>query len=210
MRGLNRSGGRAFVVGIGGLDRNFRTAVPDAVTMTQHFMKHGYRAEAVGKIFHTGHGNHDDDASWSVPSHKEKVVEYLDPENSANGQLTREEAFFTNQKLGEIKSLPRGAAIEVMDVPDNGYADGRIADEGIKRLRAAKERQHPFFLALGFPGLFDAWGKQIIAGIGWELVKECVALDGGTLPDFSSVPQRHWMMFTEPTQRTPAPSRRPT
>ena len=46
---------------------------------------------------------------------------------------------------------------------------------------------------VAFPGLFDAWGKQIIAGIGWELVKECVALDGGTLPDFSSVPQRHWM-----------------
>lgn len=44
-----------------------------------------------------------------------------------------------------------------------------------------------------FPGLFDAWGKQIIAGIGWELVKECVELDGGTLPDFSRVPSRHWM-----------------
>ncbi len=44
-----------------------------------------------------------------------------------------------------------------------------------------------------FPGLFDAWGKQIIAGIGWELVKECVELDGGKLPDFAKVPQRHWM-----------------
>ncbi|MAD80392.1 MAG: FAD-dependent oxidoreductase [Pirellulaceae bacterium] len=43
-----------------------------------------------------------------------------------------------------------------------------------------------------FPGLFDAWGKQIIAGIGWELVKECVELDGGTLPNFAKVPQRHW------------------
>ena len=46
---------------------------------------------------------------------------------------------------------------------------------------------------VAFPGLFDAWGKQIIAGIGWELVKECVELDGGTLPDFSRVPERHWM-----------------
>lgn len=43
-----------------------------------------------------------------------------------------------------------------------------------------------------FPGLFDAWGKQIIAGIGWELVRECVELDGGTLPDFSKVPRHHW------------------
>lgn len=45
---------------------------------------------------------------------------------------------------------------------------------------------------VAFPGLFDAWGKQVIAGIGWELVRECVELDGGTLPDFSRVPRRHW------------------
>ncbi len=46
---------------------------------------------------------------------------------------------------------------------------------------------------VSFPGLFDAWGKQIIAGIGWELVKECVEMDGGKLPDFSNVPKHHWM-----------------
>ena len=45
---------------------------------------------------------------------------------------------------------------------------------------------------VSFPGLFDAWGKQIIAGIGWELVKDVVKLDGGTLPDFSIVPDNHW------------------
>ena len=46
---------------------------------------------------------------------------------------------------------------------------------------------------VSFPGLFDAWSKQIIAGIGWELVRESVELDGGTLPDFSKVPKHHWM-----------------
>lgn len=45
---------------------------------------------------------------------------------------------------------------------------------------------------VAFPGLFDAWGKQIIAGIGWELVKESVELDGGEFPNFAKVPQRHW------------------
>jgi len=45
---------------------------------------------------------------------------------------------------------------------------------------------------VAFPGLFDAWGKQIIAGIGWELVKESVELDQGAFPDFAKVPQRHW------------------
>ncbi len=45
---------------------------------------------------------------------------------------------------------------------------------------------------VAFPGLFHAWGKQIIAGIGWELVKSTVAMDGGKLPDFSRSAPRHW------------------
>jgi hypothetical protein len=38
---------------------------------------------------------------------------------------------------------------------------------------------------VAFPGLFYAWGKQIISGIGWELVTDAVTLDDGKLPDFS-------------------------
>lgn len=45
---------------------------------------------------------------------------------------------------------------------------------------------------VAFPGLFHAWGKQVIAGIGWELVKKTVEMDGGTLPDFTKATQRHW------------------
>lgn len=44
---------------------------------------------------------------------------------------------------------------------------------------------------VAFPGLFDAWGKQIISGIGWELVKESVEIDGGKFPDFAKVPKAH-------------------
>ena len=36
-----------------------------------------------------------------------------------------------------------------------------------------------------FPGLFHAWGKQVIAGIGWELVKKTVDLNNDELPDFT-------------------------
>lgn len=45
---------------------------------------------------------------------------------------------------------------------------------------------------VAYPGLFDAWGEQVIAGIGWELVKKTVATDGGSFPDFSKIPRRHW------------------
>ena len=44
---------------------------------------------------------------------------------------------------------------------------------------------------VSFPGLFHAWGRQVIAGIGWELVSRCVAETGGRLPDFSTPPPRH-------------------
>jgi hypothetical protein len=45
---------------------------------------------------------------------------------------------------------------------------------------------------VAFPGLFHAWGEQVIAGIGWELVSECVKLDRGVFPDFSDLTVRHW------------------
>ena len=46
---------------------------------------------------------------------------------------------------------------------------------------------------VNFPGIFHAWGKQVIGGIGWEIVQETVALNGDTLPNFS-IPhgRQHW------------------
>ena len=38
---------------------------------------------------------------------------------------------------------------------------------------------------VAFPGLFHAWGRQIIGGIGWELVSETVKLGDGVFPDFT-------------------------
>jgi glycine/D-amino acid oxidase-like deaminating enzyme len=46
---------------------------------------------------------------------------------------------------------------------------------------------------VNFPGLFHAWGKQVIAGVGWDLVTNSVALDGGRLPDFTKpTGRRHY------------------
>ncbi|HEX6963036.1 MAG TPA: sulfatase [Lacipirellula sp.] len=142
-------GSRSTSTGIYSLSVNFRVAEPDAVTMPQHFMRNGYHVAGVGKVYHIGHGNTDDEASWSEPFHPEKVIDYVLPE-STEGQLTREEAYFSNQALDRIGELPRGAAFERADVPDDAYADGRIANEGIARLRQAADREQPFFLALGF------------------------------------------------------------
>lgn len=142
-------GSRSTSIGVYSLGYHFRKAIPDAVTMPQYFMQHGYHSAGIGKVFHIGHGNVNDEHSWSVPFHPDKVIDYVLPE-STNGQLTREEAYFSNQKLGDIKSLPRGAAWESAPVDDDAYADGRIAAEGIKRLQAYNASRQPFFLTLGF------------------------------------------------------------
>jgi iduronate 2-sulfatase len=144
-------GSRSTTLGIYNLATNFRRAVPDAVTLPQYFMQHGYRTEGMGKIFHVGHGNTDDDASWSLPFKKDKVIDYALPE-STGGQLTREEAFFSNARTSvPNRQLPRGAAWENADLPDTAYADSRIADAAIQSLRGAKQKpDQPLFLAVGF------------------------------------------------------------
>ena len=145
------TGLRPQTLGIYDLGTNFRAAAPNAVTLPQHFKKHGYRTEGLGKIFHVGHGNHDDADSWSVPHWNANVVAYALPESRAPRGLTREEALFSNQNGRRAARLPRGAAYEAADVPDSTYPDGKLADEAIRRLEsAAKNPDQPFFIAVGF------------------------------------------------------------
>jgi iduronate 2-sulfatase len=141
------TGVRPTTLGIYDLGTNFRFAASNIVTLSQHFMQNGYRAEGLGKIFHVGHGNHEDPASWSVPHFEGRTVAYLLPENRPK-EGTREEALFANET--DVAKLPRGAPYESANVHDDAYPDGKIADEAIRRLRAAKGRSEPFFLAVGF------------------------------------------------------------
>lgn len=148
-------GSHSTSTGLYGLGSQLRQIVPDAVTLPQYFARHGgYRTESLGKVFHIGHGNHGDPKSFSVPHFHDKVIEYLDPVSTEGGKLTREEAYFTNQQLDRIKSLPRGAAYESPDVTDIKYADGRVAAETMQRLKAAQQRRKqegtPFFIVAGF------------------------------------------------------------
>jgi iduronate 2-sulfatase len=147
-------GSHSTSTGLYGLASQLRWRVPDAVTLPQFFGKHGYRTESLGKVFHIGHGNEGDPASFAVEHFHDKVIEYADPASTDGGQLVREEAYFTNQHLGRIRELPRGAAFEFPDVPDEAYADGRVANETVKRLQAAKQRRDaegtPFFIVAGF------------------------------------------------------------
>ena len=131
-------------LGIYDLGTNFRIARPDAVTLSQHFHQSGYKTQALGKIMHVGHGNLEDAASWDVPHSGGSTFQYSLKENQSP---SREAALFANKSPAQ---LPRGAATESADVPDETYSDGRIAAEAIRRLQTAKEDSQPFFIAVGF------------------------------------------------------------
>ena len=45
---------------------------------------------------------------------------------------------------------------------------------------------------VNFPGLFFAWGKQIISGPCWEAVLRTVNQGGAKIPEISFKPERHW------------------
>ncbi len=135
------TGKRPTTLGIYDLETHFRKAAPEAVTLAQYFMRHGYRTEAMGKIFHVGHGNHEDAASWSVPHWSPKAPGYVLPANQNTDKAG------ANARQGRV----RGPSTECADVPDATYGDGKIADEAIRRLQAAKEKPaQPFFIAVGF------------------------------------------------------------
>jgi iduronate 2-sulfatase len=193
------TGLRPQTLGIYDLGTHFRVAVPDAVTLSQHFRQQGYVAEGLGKILHTGHGNVDDPASWSVPSWRARVPAYAEARNAADSEAGRD---------------AKGAAWEAAEVPDSQYADGQTAEEAIRRLRGAKERGTPFFLAVGFlkPHLpfvapqkyWDLYERESFAVAERQTAPEgapsYAAQAGGELRNYRGIPARG--VLPEEQQRT--------
>ena len=131
------TGLRPQTIGIYDLPTNFRKAVPDAITVAQHFRANGYRTEAMGKIMHKGHGNVEDAASWTIPHWLPKASTYALPEST---QVKR------SGRNGD-----RGTATENADVADDFYGDGQLALHAVERLQnAAQKPDEPFFIAVGF------------------------------------------------------------
>ncbi|MFM2383313.1 MAG: hypothetical protein RL515_1300 [Verrucomicrobiota bacterium] len=119
------------------LETHFRTALPEAVTVAQYFKDHGYHSMSMGKIFH---GGFDDPKSWSVPSQYPKSPQYA---SEAALKMQNDPANI------DKKGRARGPAVEDADVPDDTYADGKIARLAVKTLGELKQSTKPFFLAVG-------------------------------------------------------------
>ncbi len=136
---------------------HFRDALPDVVTLPQHFKNNGYFVQGMGKIYHSGLN---DPQSWSVPWQAPKASTYGLPENlSFNQAQDGVDPDDFGKKTGTTKQKKvkaptpknsRGPAFEGADVPDNTFLDGKVADLAVTTLKEISQRKEPFFLAVGF------------------------------------------------------------
>jgi len=131
------TGLRPETLDIWNLATHFRERRPDVVTLPQHFMRNGYHAEGIGKIFHNWRQDdwRGDAASWSVPA----VMHY-----AAHGQ---DQAEVEGDVPPNETSTPK---CEIRDVPDEAYFDGRVAKLAVDALGRLSRQDKPFFLAVGF------------------------------------------------------------
>jgi uncharacterized sulfatase len=122
------------------LQKHFREALPNVVTLSQCFQKNGYYAARVGKIYHYGNpGQIGTDGLDDAPSWNHKV--------NPKGIDKAEETKVTNH-TPERKSLGSALAFYASPAPDDEHTDGMVANETIKLLGQHKDK--PFFLAAGF------------------------------------------------------------
>jgi arylsulfatase A-like enzyme len=136
---------------------DFRKTTPDAVTIPQHFMRHGYFATAIGKIYHN---NIPDPPSWSeeklhidgYPFDPDAV--YLNDENLAWLENRKAELIAAGTHQQRIdrygKWYLKATATEAADCPDNAYYDGAQTDVAIEKLAELKKRGQPFFFGVGY------------------------------------------------------------
>jgi len=115
---------------------HFREAEQSCITLPQHFMKHGYHTQCIGKIYH-GSPRTQDPESWSVP----EKLNVAGEDAALNPYILRE-----NQHPEVFGGKMRSS--ECVDVADDAYPDGKVAHEAVRALREIKDK--PFFLAVGF------------------------------------------------------------
>ena len=133
------TGRRPDVTQVYDLKKHFRSVMPDVVTLPQLFMKHGYYAARVGKIYHYGNpGQIGTDGLDDLPSWNERI--------NPKGRDKAEEHLITNHTpqrgLGSSLSLLKAEG------GDEEQTDGIVATETIRLIET--HRNQPFFIAAGF------------------------------------------------------------
>ena len=128
------------------LATRFRHTIPDAVTLPQQFMKHGYHAVSHGKVFHNPWP---DNQSWSEPhAWPEESSLWSDKAKQRLAEY-REKMRVDGRSESQINRI-RAQATEVVNTPDHKHIDGAIAEQALAAMKRLAKQDKPFFLAAGF------------------------------------------------------------
>ena len=128
------------------LQTHFRVALPDTITLPQHFKANGYYCAALSKIYHRGF---EDGRSWSEPHwYPNGQTVDTDPKDSTKRIVKKYVGGV--QASSKDEDNVKGAAFEISKKNDDELPDGYTAAEAVKRLHALKAKNEPFFLAVGF------------------------------------------------------------
>src|SRR5262245_355472 len=109
---------------------HFRKALPDVVTLPQHFKNSGYYAHGIGKIYHPGYN---DEPSWSAPWEATKGRAF-----GPEGQKLAADLRAKAKTAGMDETAVRGLPFEAPEVADDYLNDGWTANRAIEILKARK------------------------------------------------------------------------
>ena len=124
------------------LEVDFRSTVPDVVTLPQLFRQNGYFVGRVGKLYHygvprqIGTDGKDDAQSWDYKF------------NPIGRDKTEQSSIHLLTKGGYKKTIGFGMAWLDMDGPDEDQTDAKGVTETIRLLEEHRDR--PFFIGMGF------------------------------------------------------------
>ena len=125
------------------LETPLRKAMPDVLSLPQHFKNNGYETLSIGKIYH--HSS-DDRIGWTQPPYRSNTV-YKDRwqgRGYVSDKAISQMRAYNKQNPG---TTGRGPAFDAADVADNMYPDGANTDYALKKLGELKDK--PFFMAMG-------------------------------------------------------------
>jgi len=140
------------------LREKFRVQRPEVVTMPQYFKKYGYHTVSIGKIFH---------------NHMPDSVSFDEPDLRPAAYLTKNmidrdaESFYFDEEINReldsvhlerLRKNPKayaggwayGRATEIADCGDEELYDGAQTVLALETLKRLKDRDEPFYLALGY------------------------------------------------------------
>ena len=127
------TGRRPDTIRVWDLKTHFRQAIPNVVTLPQHFKSHGYKTRSIGKIYHGSGISSRDEPSWTQAA---MYAEVRDPKLR----------YASVENLKGRKGLKR-SAVESAQVKDSAYIDGIVCNESLKAIRELSGEGTPFFLA---------------------------------------------------------------